>query len=96
MASVEEFRNAQRAKGPATILAIGTATPDHCVYQSDYADYYFRFTKSEHMTELKKKFNRICKYIHASISYMHNTSIHMRVCAIRWGSPPSEWMFQPF
>ena len=67
MASVEEIRNAQRAKGPATILAIGTATPDHCVYQSDYADYYFRVTKSEHMTELKKKFNRICKYIHERI-----------------------------
>uniref|UniRef100_F6HP48 Chalcone/stilbene synthase N-terminal domain-containing protein n=1 Tax=Vitis vinifera TaxID=29760 RepID=F6HP48_VITVI len=59
MASVEEIRNAQRAKGPATILAIGTATPDHCVHQSDYADYYFRVTKSEHMTELKKKFNRV-------------------------------------
>ncbi|KAL6311398.1 hypothetical protein AAG906_025853 [Vitis piasezkii] len=59
MASVEEIRNAQRAKGPATILAIGTATPNHCVHQSDYADYYFRVTKSEHMTELKKKFNRI-------------------------------------
>ncbi|RVW27746.1 Stilbene synthase 2 [Vitis vinifera] len=27
MASIEEIRNAQRAKGPATILAIGTATP---------------------------------------------------------------------
>ena len=77
MASVEEFRNAQRAKGPATILAIGTATPDHCVYQSDYADFYFRVTKSEHMTALKKKFNRICKYIHALISYMHNSSVYM-------------------
>ena len=62
MASVEEIRNAQRAKGPATVLAIGTATPDNCLYQSDFADYYFRVTKSEHMTELKKKFNRICKY----------------------------------
>ena len=81
MASVEEIRNAQRAKGPATILAIGTATPDNCIYQSDYADYYFRVTKSEHMTELKKKFNRICKYIYSGLnSYMHNSSIHIRVC----------------
>ena len=64
MASVEEIRNAQRAKGPATVLAIGTATPENCIYQSDFADYYFRVTKSEHMTELKKKFNRICKYIY--------------------------------
>ncbi|XP_034710596.1 stilbene synthase 3-like [Vitis riparia] len=59
MASVEEIRNAQCAKGPSTILAIGTATLENCVYQSDYADYYFRVTKSEQLTELKKKFNRI-------------------------------------
>ena len=95
MASVEEIRNAQRAKGPATILAIGTATPDHCVYQSDYADYYFRVTKSEHMTELKKKFNRICKYIHALILTCI-TLLYIYECGIRWGSPPSEWMFQVF
>ena len=80
MASVEDIRNAQRAKGPATILAIGTATPDNCVYQSDYADYYFRVTKSDHMTDLKKKFNRICKYIYSCMhqlehplhTYMYN------------------------
>ena len=89
MASVEEIRNAQRAKGPATILAIGTATPDHCVYQSDYADYYFRVTKSEHMTELKKKFNRICKYIHALILTCI-TLLYIHECATRCGSPPSE------
>ncbi|KAL6321297.1 hypothetical protein AAG906_016331 [Vitis piasezkii] len=73
MASVEEIRNAQRAKGPATILAIGTATPDHCVYQSDYADYYFKVTKSEHMTELKKKFNRICDKSMIKKRYIHLT-----------------------
>ena len=81
MASVEEIRNAQRAKGPATILAIGTATPDHCVYQSDYADYYFKVTKSEHMTELKKKFNRICKYIHAS-NLIYITLLYMLECVL--------------
>ena len=70
MASVEEIRNAQRAKGPATVLAIGTATPENCIYQSDFADYYFRVTKSEHMTELKKKFNRICKFI-CSFNYVY-------------------------
>ncbi|XP_073006731.1 chalcone synthase-like [Typha latifolia] len=51
---------AQGAKHAATVLAIGTATPVNCVYQSDYPDYYFRMTKSEHLTELKKKFKRIC------------------------------------
>lgn len=61
MMSLEDIRNAQRAKGPATILAIGTATPSNCVYQADYPDYYFRITKSEHLTDLKEKFKRICK-----------------------------------
>ncbi|XP_072958334.1 chalcone synthase 1-like [Typha angustifolia] len=60
MATVEELRKAQRANGPATVLAIGTATPDNVVYQSNYADYYFRTTNSEHLTELKKKFKKIC------------------------------------
>lgn len=59
-ASVEEIRTAQRAQGAATVLAIGTATPSNCVSQADYPDYYFRITKSEHMTELKEKFKRMC------------------------------------
>lgn len=60
--TVEEVRRAQRAEGPATVLAIGTATPANCVYQADYPDYYFRITKSEHMVELKEKFKRMCKH----------------------------------
>jgi chalcone synthase len=63
MATVDEVRQAQRAQGPAAILAIGTATPTNCVNQADYPDFYFRITKSEHMTELKEKFKRMCKYI---------------------------------
>jgi chalcone synthase len=61
MSKVQEIRQARRAQGPATILAIGTATPANCIYQADYPDYYFRITKSEHMTELKEKFKRMCK-----------------------------------
>ena len=61
MVSVSEIRQAQRAEGPATILAIGTATPSNCVDQSTYPDYYFRITNSEHMTDLKEKFQRMCK-----------------------------------
>ncbi|KAL0349106.1 UNVERIFIED_CONTAM: Chalcone synthase [Sesamum angustifolium] len=34
MVTVEEIRRAQRAEGPATVLAIGTATPSNCVDQS--------------------------------------------------------------
>ena len=62
MVTVEEVRKAQRAEGPATIMAIGTATPPNCVDQSTYPDYYFRITNSEHKTELKEKFKRMCKY----------------------------------
>lgn len=63
MVNVEAFRKAQRADGPATVMAIGTATPPNCVDQSTYPDFYFRITNSEHKTELKEKFKRMCKSI---------------------------------
>ncbi|KAJ3681687.1 hypothetical protein LUZ60_014260 [Juncus effusus] len=71
MANVQEIREAQRAQGPATILAIGTATPANCVQQADYPDYYFRITKSDHMTELKEKFKRMCDKSMIKKRYMH-------------------------
>ncbi|XP_068664927.1 chalcone synthase-like [Aristolochia californica] len=71
--SIEEIRAAQRAKGPATVLAIGTATPGNCVHQADYPDYYFRITKSEHMPELKEKFKRMCDKSMIRKRYMHLT-----------------------
>ncbi|GAB4826808.1 Chitin synthase, class 2 [Ancistrocladus abbreviatus] len=52
---------AQKVEGTATILAIGTAVPSNCNPQADFPDYYFRVTNSEHMTELKDKFKRICE-----------------------------------
>lgn len=61
MVTVEEVRKAMRAEGPATVMAIGTATPPFCVDQSTYPDYYFRITNSEDKTELKEKFQRMCK-----------------------------------
>ncbi|MFS7984757.1 putative chalcone synthase [Helianthus anomalus] len=60
---IAAMREAQRARGPATILAIGTATPPNFVYQADYPDFYFRITESEHMVDLKEKFKRICMYL---------------------------------
>lgn len=63
MVTVEEIRNAQRSNGPATILAFGTACPPNAIMQADYPDYYFRITNSEHMTDLKEKFKRMCTYI---------------------------------
>ncbi|KAK6928655.1 Chalcone/stilbene synthase, N-terminal [Dillenia turbinata] len=71
--SVQKIRNLQRANGPATILAIGTATPSNCIYQADYPDYYFRVTNSEHMTELKQKFKRICENTRIKKRYLHIT-----------------------
>lgn len=62
MASVEEILKAQRSEGPATVLAIGTANPPNCISQADFPDYYFRVTKNENLTELKKKFQRMCKF----------------------------------
>nr|AYV99476.1 chalcone synthase [Ranunculus asiaticus] len=71
MVSVDEIRKTQRAEGPATVLAIGTATPSNCVYQADYPDYYFGITKSDHMTELKEKFKRMCEKSMIKKRYMH-------------------------
>lgn len=68
---LEEIRNAQRAQGPATVLAIGTATPSNCVNQADYPDYYFRITNSEHMTDLKEKFKRMCEKSMIKKRYMY-------------------------
>ncbi|KAK2966798.1 hypothetical protein RJ640_007646 [Escallonia rubra] len=77
MVTVEEVRKAQRAEGPATIMAIGTATPVNCVDQSTYPDYYFRITKSEksmikkrylHLTEQILKENpKMCEYMAPSL-----------------------------
>ncbi|CAL1390750.1 unnamed protein product [Linum trigynum] len=46
---------------PASILAIGTANPPNCFQQSTFPDYYFRITNSQHQSELKAKFERICE-----------------------------------
>ncbi|CAN1126579.1 Chalcone synthase [Linum perenne] len=71
--NIAEIRAAQRASGPATVLAIGTATPQNCVYQADYPDYYFRITDSEHMSDLKVKFKRMCEKSMIRKRYMHIT-----------------------
>jgi bisdemethoxycurcumin synthase len=46
--------------GTAFVLAIGTASPVNCVRQDEFADWYFRVTKSEHLAQLKNKMKRIC------------------------------------
>lgn len=69
--NIEDMRKAQRAEGPATILAIGTATPKNCIIQADYPDYYFKITNSDHMTDLKEKFKRMCDKSMIRKRYMH-------------------------
>ncbi|KAF6151644.1 hypothetical protein GIB67_033298 [Kingdonia uniflora] len=71
MVTVEEIRKAQRARGTATVLAIGTATPSNCIYQADFPDFYFRITNSEHLVDLKGKFKRMCENSMIKKRYMH-------------------------
>lgn len=71
MANVEDIRKAQRATGPATVLAIGTSNPENYIYQSEFADFYFRMTKSEHLTNLKRKFKKICDKTMIRKRHMH-------------------------
>ncbi|KAB2623200.1 polyketide synthase 5 [Pyrus ussuriensis x Pyrus communis] len=73
MVTVEEVRKAQRAEGPATVMAIGTSTPSNCVDQATYPDYYFRITNSEHKVELKEKFQRMCDKSMIKKRYMYLT-----------------------
>ncbi|KAK1284694.1 Chalcone synthase 1 [Acorus calamus] len=73
MVSVDEIRKSQRAEGPATIMAIGTATPPNAVDQSTYPDYYFRITNSEHKADLKEKFRRMCEKSMIKKRYMYLT-----------------------
>ncbi|CAL9199364.1 curcumin synthase 2-like isoform X1 [Musa acuminata AAA Group] len=73
MSSLHAMRKAQRARGPATIMAIGTANPPNLYEQSTYPDYYFRVTNSEHMQELKHKFRRICEKTMVKRRYLYLT-----------------------
>ncbi|KAJ7965547.1 Chalcone synthase [Quillaja saponaria] len=57
----------------ATVLAIGTANPPNCIPQAEFADFYFRVTNSNHMTDLKKKFKRICEKSSIKKRYVHLT-----------------------
>ncbi|TYI82944.1 hypothetical protein E1A91_D05G256900v1 [Gossypium mustelinum] len=63
----------ENRRGRAAVLAIGTANPPHCFCQVDYPDFYFRVTKSHHLTSLKDKFRRICEKSAIRKRYMHLT-----------------------
>jgi hypothetical protein len=59
---LNEIRQAQRANGPAAVLAIGTAVPANCIRQDEFTDWYFRVTKSDHLAKLNAKMKRMCTY----------------------------------
>ncbi|TYH18281.1 hypothetical protein ES288_A05G257500v1 [Gossypium darwinii] len=62
----------------ATILAIGRTNPPNCFYQVDYPDFYFRVTKSKHMTQLEDKFRRICERSTIKKRYMYLTEAMLK------------------
>ncbi|XP_051201899.1 bisdemethoxycurcumin synthase-like [Lolium perenne] len=71
--TMAEIRRLQRADGPATVLAIGTANPSKCVSQEEYPDYYFRVTKSEHLMDLKQKLKTMCQRTDTEKRFFHHT-----------------------
>ncbi|TVU24631.1 hypothetical protein EJB05_27080, partial [Eragrostis curvula] len=57
--AVDKPWQAQRA----AVLAIGKANPANCMPQDEYADWYFRVTKSDHFAQLKAKMKKICEIL---------------------------------
>ncbi|KAL5713309.1 chalcone synthase [Ranunculus cassubicifolius] len=70
---IDNYLRSPKPVGPATVLAVATATPSNRVDQSTYPDYYFRVTKNEDKIELKEKFRRICEASTIKQRYMHLT-----------------------
>ncbi|OVA09704.1 Chalcone/stilbene synthase [Macleaya cordata] len=61
MVTVEEIRNAQRAQGPANVLAIGTATPANCE-KSQIKKRYMHLTE-----EILNDNPKMCEYMAPSL-----------------------------
>ncbi|GJN04721.1 hypothetical protein PR202_ga22291 [Eleusine coracana subsp. coracana] len=55
------------------MLAIGTSNPMNCVRQNEYADWYFRVTKRDHLGKWKDKMKRICEKSGIRKRYLHHT-----------------------
>ncbi|KAJ4795145.1 Chalcone synthase [Rhynchospora pubera] len=63
----------QRSQGFATVLAVGTAVPPQKITVDYMIDNYFRVTNTEHLTELQKKFAKICKATTIQSKYLYAT-----------------------
>ncbi|CAN6270557.1 unnamed protein product [Urochloa humidicola] len=78
-ARMHESRSMEQGEGPATVLAIGTANPSGAVVpQDEFADQFFRVTKSEHLTYLKEKLKRICQKTGIEKRHFHMTEEILR------------------
>eukprot|EP00249_Psilotum_nudum_P024781 c29291_g1_i2 orf=119-1330(-) len=78
-------RKKERPSGPASVLAIGSANPPNVFHQSLFPDFYFNITHSNHMTEVKDKFTRMCANSGINKRHMHiNEDIlkaHPSICS---------------
>ncbi|CAN6372226.1 unnamed protein product [Urochloa humidicola] len=70
---LHESQQSQCPNGSAAVLAIGTANPANSIPQEEYTDWYFRVTKSHHLTMLKNKMKRICEKSGVKKRYFHYT-----------------------
>eukprot|EP00249_Psilotum_nudum_P022510 c28544_g1_i3 orf=148-540(+) len=71
-------RREERADGPATVLAIGTANPPNVFDQETYPDFYFDVTNNTDKPELKAKFQRMCNRSGIKKRYMCFTEETLR------------------
>nr|CAB3485233.1 unnamed protein product [Digitaria exilis] len=55
----------------ASILGLGVAVPEHFWVQDSFPDYYFGITNSNHLVDLKGKFQNICKKTMIEKRHMH-------------------------
>ncbi|TKW01009.1 hypothetical protein SEVIR_8G149100v4 [Setaria viridis] len=72
-----EYDKAQQPQR-AAMLAIGTANPSNCVPQDEYVDWYFRVTKSDHLTKLKAKMKMISSNSGIKKRYFYHTEDTLR------------------
>eukprot|EP00249_Psilotum_nudum_P022509 c28544_g1_i1 orf=271-1461(+) len=77
-APASRVRRNQKAHGPASVLAIGTANPPNVFDQETYPDFYFNVTNNAHKTELKAKFGRMCNRSGIKKRYMCFTEETLR------------------
>ncbi|CAD6261195.1 unnamed protein product [Miscanthus lutarioriparius] len=76
---MHESRSMQHGEGPAAVLAIATANPSGTILsQDEFADQFFRVTKSDHLIGLKEKLIRICNKTGIEKRHFHMTEEILR------------------